>query len=117
MLWRVASRASSETPARQQKLANRGKDARIGRRVGTRGAPDRALVDIDHFISVPALNIPMRHRFGDSRRLTDAGRGEQRVVNQRRFTGTRRGDTGKQPTGSVRVTSFQVVAARAPVRV
>ncbi|CNV10436.1 Uncharacterised protein [Salmonella enterica subsp. enterica serovar Bovismorbificans] len=64
--WRVAARARLRHASK--KLANRGKDARIGRRVGTRGAPDWALVDIDHFIEMfQPLNIPIRRRFGDSR--------------------------------------------------
>ena len=72
-----------------EQLTHRSEDAGVGRRVGTRSAPDRALIDVDHLVEVLQTgHFAERRRFGDSGTVELAlGDREQRVVDQRGFAG------------------------------
>ena len=86
--------------------------AGIGGRIGTRGAPDRRLVDVDHLVEqVQALDLAVRR--GLVRGTVDlvGGQRVQGVVDQGRLARTgHAGDAGHQPGGDLQVHVLEVVA-------
>ena len=111
--WRIPARTRFRYAGKE--FTYRREDAGIGRRVGARGASNRALVDIDNLVEMlQTLNVAVRRGLGKRGPVQRGLRNrEQRVVNQRRFTGTGYpGDAGKQADRQRQGHVFQVVAAR-----
>ncbi len=98
-----------------EQLAHVVEDAGVGRRVGPRGAPDRALVDVHDLVDVlEALDglVAARHGAGAVQLLRE--RGVEDVVDQRRLAGP--ADTGHRHEAAQRerhVDGLQVVLAGA----
>ena len=96
----------------REPFADRRERAGIGSRVGARGAPDRALVDVDDLVEVfQPLNRAMRGR--DLARAVDAPRGRlvQCLDQEGRLAAARNpGDAGEQPERNFSRDVFQIVA-------
>ena len=112
--WRIAAGARFRHTGKQFTYGR--EDAGIGCRVRARGTANRALVNVDNFIEMlQTLDVAVRRRLGQRRAVQRRLRNrEQRIVDQRRFTGTgHAGDAGKQANRQRQGDVFQVVAARA----
>ena len=96
-------------------VADGGEGAGIGRRVGTRRAPNRALVDIDHLVEIfqplnPVVRRGMFARLGQLAR----GRLEQGLDGEGGFAAARyAGDAGQGAQRNLGGHVLQIVAARA----
>src|SRR5262249_14643884 len=70
-----------------EQLAHRREDAGVRRRVGTRRAPDRALVDVDHLVDVLESRDPPVLTWDHARSIEVAGeRAMQDVFDQGRLS-------------------------------
>ncbi|MNQ87263.1 hypothetical protein D3C85_1024790 [compost metagenome] len=98
-----------------QQLADRGEQAGVGRRVGSRGAAYGALIDVHHLVQMLQpfhFAVGRRGRLGGLVQLP-VGDAEQGVIDQGRLAGAGDpGDAGHHPYGQIQVDVAQVVAAR-----
>jgi len=97
------------------KLADRRKEAGVGRRVRARRAADRALVDIDDLVEMrQPMDRFIRRRFGIRAIEFARGDGVQGVVNQRRFARAgHAGHTDQEADRQHQVNILEVVARSA----
>ena len=117
---RKASRAIAAFARRRhagEQVADRGEEPGVGRRIGARRAPDRALIDVHHLVEkLQPVDRFVRRRFGRAAVQMLRGGVVQRVVDQRRFA--RAGDAGhadEQPDRQAHGRRFSDYCRCAPV--